>query len=508
MTQTYWMDWSAEQEAEWAQAMDALIARYRSATPTAPRVGGRAHVGPMPQEGISPAAWLEQVQAHGLDHLAAMWRPDCLGHMTSPLPGFMPQLGRLLVALNQNMMKSESSAGLTRLERETVAMLHQRVFQRSARLSEPQHDQVEGVITGGGTLANLMAMWCARKQAFPGEAPWWQQLQQQGYRDAVIIGSRLMHYSFDKASELLALGSAQLLKLEVDAHGSVDLAQLDQTLAACQRERRKVIALVGVAGSTDFCSFDPLHALADRAQRVGAHFHVDAAWGGPFLFAPTMADRLFGIERADTVTLDAHKQLLTPLGCGVLLYRDPQRSRDIMTTAPYAVRPGSWDAGRFTLEGSRPANVLYLHAALHLMGERGYRSVLEKSVADARHLAALIQQHPRLELLLEPVGNVVVFRYLPSSPGWKDTAAIHAFNIRLHKRLRNQGPAFLSRSERVLPGQSGAACTFLRAVINNPLSQPQHLAQLLDDVVRCGLQLEAEAGDGQTAGRHDVVQAA
>lgn len=498
MSLSHLTSWTADSERSWAAQIDGLIRRHRLDKPPPERYRSRAsEISRLPHQALALDQYLERLQEDGLAGAARMHQGRCLGHMTSPLPGFMPQLARLIASLNQNLMKTESSGQLTALEKRTLLMLHRAVF----GLGECDYDAMgsdsqstPGLITSGGTVANVTAMWCARKRSLDGPDGWWRELQCQGYRDAVVIGSQLMHYSFEKAVDLLGLGANGLIKVEVDHQGSIRLDRLDEVLASCHAHRRKVLAIVGIAGSTDFGSVDPLEELATRARMENTHFHVDAAWGGPILFTDKHANLLSGIELADTVTLDAHKQLLTPVGCGVLLYRERHLSRTVMTTAPYAVRPGSADAGRFTLEGSRPANVIYLHAALHLIGRQGFAQLIEHSFERARSLARRITARKELELLQEPVSNLVVFRYLPahcrSGAGGACETAINRLNTRLHKALRRSGAAFLSRTERAVPGREGPITVMLRAVMFNPLCEFGDVEPLLDEVIAIGDQLD------------------
>src|SRR5690606_10031509 len=86
-----------------------------------------------------------------------------------------------------------------------------------------------------------------------------------------------------------------------------------------QRQKIRILAIVGIAGTTETGNIDPLEALADVAREFNAHFHVDAAWGGPTLFSRQHAGLLRGIELADSVTFDAHKQLYVPMGAGLVL---------------------------------------------------------------------------------------------------------------------------------------------------------------------------------------------
>jgi len=192
--------------------------------------------------------------------------------------------------------------------------------------------------------------------------------------------------------------------------------------------------------------------------------------------------------------MDAHKQLLTPLGTGMLLFRDSELSTASMVTAPYAVRTGSWDGGRFTLEGSRPANVVYLHAALNLIGRKRFAQYIDDSFERARSLAKRIDARPEFELLHEPPSNLVTFRYLPQHlrSGYcdSDVAEINLLNIQLHKNLRQVGTSFLSRTDRVPPGRQGASLVMLRAVMFNPMCCMDDLDPMLDEVADIGAEIE------------------
>jgi len=492
-------NYSSNPEIErcWGEAIDTIINEHREYTGTGLSSAKGPFAFEFPHESMTMADYVEKLLRDGLSRVARMHHGRCLGHMTSPLPAFMPHLSRLVTALNQNLMKSESSGWLTMLERQTLLLLHQLVFnlkEDTYLRMATDNERTSGVITCGGTTANLTAMWCARTRIFTGFDVWWKELQSQGFVDAVIIGSRLMHYSFDKAASLLGLAPNGLVKLDVDASGALRLDELDATLAACRAQRRKVLAIIGIAGSTEFGSIDPLRKLALRARAEDIHFHVDAAWGGPFLLSPSHAGLLDGIECADTVTMDAHKQLLTPLGTGMLLFRDSELSTASMVTAPYAVRTGSWDGGRFTLEGSRPANVVYLHAALNLIGRKRFAQYIDDSFERARSLAKRIDARPEFELLHEPPSNLVTFRYLPQHlrSGYcdSDVAEINLLNIQLHKNLRQVGTSFLSRTDRVPPGRQGASLVMLRAVMFNPMCCMDDLDPMLDEVADIGAEIE------------------
>jgi glutamate decarboxylase len=356
-----------------------------------------------------------------------------------------------------------------------------------------------GVVTSGGTLANLTALWCARNAAL-GPCGDFRGVEQEGlpaalraygYREAVVIGPESMHYSFTKAAGLLGLGEQGLLRVPTDGRGRMDMRALRGTVAACQARGARILALVGVAGSTDAGAIDPLAELAEVARAAKVHFHVDAAWGGPLLFSSKQRVRLAGIERADSVTIDGHKQMYLPLGIGLLLLRDPHAARAIEKHAHYLSRPGSADLGRRSLEGSRPGTSLFLHAGLHVLGRAGYAALIEESIRKASWLADRIKDLPDFELLAEPDSNLVLYRYVPAA--WRDRLlggdltpadhdALNRFNERLHKVQRRAGRTYVSRTTLFHTRYGrGVPVVALRAVIANPLTTERDLAAVLQD---------------------------
>jgi len=111
----------------------------------------------------------------------------------------------------------------------------------------------------------------------------WQGLH--GQERAVVLSSELAHYSVEKASAILGLGEKGAMTLPVDSHQRLDTTALADAITKCARRRWKVIAVVGIAGSTDSGSIDALDRIADLTEPAGIHFHVDAAWGGSLLFS-------------------------------------------------------------------------------------------------------------------------------------------------------------------------------------------------------------------------------
>jgi len=464
-----------------------------------------------PTEPEADADYLEHLERDVVTHAIHTASPYFLGHMTSALPYFTRPLSRLVSALNQNVVKVETAKSLTPSERQTLAMLHRLVFARDESFYT-EHVQNRrstlGMVTSGGTVANTTALWVARNGSLGPQGDFAgiereglaAALEHRGARRAVLIGSSLMHYSLQKAADVLGLGTQNVRQVAVDARSRMKTDDLRRVVEDCRRHREHIVAIVGVAGTTDSGAIDPLEDIAQVAREAGTHFHVDAAWGGPILFSDTHRDKLRGIERADSVTIDGHKQLYVPMGLGMVLLKDPRAAGSIEKQAPYIIRAGSPDLGRRSLEGSRPAAILYLHAALHLLGRQGYARLIDEGIRKTRYLADVLGARPEFELMAEPDMNILNYRYLPpalreaareGALGPEQDAQLNRFNERLQEAQSSAGRTFVSRTtlRHTRHGQD-RPLTVLRAVLANPLTAEHHIDAMLEDQLRIAATLE------------------
>jgi glutamate decarboxylase len=261
------------------------------------------------------------------------------------------------------------------------------------------------------------------------------------------------------------------------------------------------MAIIGIAGTTETGHVDPLEDLADFAAEMGCHFHVDAAWGGPTLFSETHRHLLKGVERADSVTIDAHKQLYVPMGAGMVLFKDSQALSAIEHHANYILRHGSKDLGSHTLEGSRPGMAMLVHAGLSIIGRKGYQLLIDLGIERARQFADLINQHQNFELITAPELNILTYRY---NPAWLqkkmarlDRQQLQQVNDRLdqitqevQKRQREAGKTFVSRTRLRSGRYPGVQISVFRSVLANPLTTEEILAAVLEE--QCAIVKQTE----------------
>jgi len=429
--------------------------------------------------------------------------PAFVGHMTSALPYFMIPLAKIMTTLNQNVVKIETSKAFTPLERQVIGMLHRLVYAQPAEYYAEWTQHLThslGVFCSGGTIANITALWVARNRmlgpdaGFAGviEEGMAAALRHRELDGACVLVSERGHYSLSKAADLLGLGQRQFVAIPTAADHTIDLDALERRIAELQAKRIGIMAIVGVAGATETGSVDPLEALAAIARRVGAHFHVDAAWGGPTLFSRRHRALLRGIELADSVTIDAHKQLYVPVGAGIVLFRDVEALTSIEHHANYVIRRGSRDIGKHTLEGSRSGMAMLVHSALSIIGQRGYELLIELGIERAREFAKLIAEQPDFELVTEPVLNLLTYRYVPPalraslSDGSPELRAatndsLSTLTESIQKEQRANGKTFVSRTRLRAARHGGQELTVFRVVLANPLTTREILASILEE---------------------------
>lgn len=441
---------------------------------------------------------LEKLVAHSVN----TYSPRFIGHMTSALPYFHLPLAKLMVGLNQNLVKIETSKAFTPLERQVLGIMHKLVYGQdedfyTRYLHSAKHSL--GAFCSGGTVANITALWVARNNLL-GPKPGFTGVSRAGlaaaYRhyniDGIgVLSSRRGHYSLGKAMDLLGMGRDEMVTIDCP---SQTLSPEKALIAGKEFEAqgKKLLAIVGIAGTTETGHVDPLNELADVAEELGCWFHVDAAWGGSTLFSERYRHKLKGIERADSITMDAHKQMYVPMGAGMALFKDPKDSNAVRHHAQYILREGSKDLGSTTLEGSRNGMAMLVYASLHILGRQGYELLINQSIEKARCYAEMIDDDPFFELITQPTLSILTYRVVP--PGIHDLLAcakealqqqvydlLNQLVVSVQKRQREAGESFVSRTRLSTQTYSDKAITVFRVVLANPLTSDDDLRAILHE---------------------------
>lgn len=448
---------------------------------------------------------MQTLVAHSV-HTSA---PSFIGHMTSALPYFVLPLSKMMVGLNQNLVKIETSKAFTPLERQVLGMMHHLVYKGSESFYQSWMHSANvslGAFCSGGTVANITALWTARNQLLKADGDFKgiakqglaKGLRHYGYDDLAILVSERGHYSLAKTADLLGIGRENIIQVPTSDDNKVDVTKMRALAKQLEQDNIRVMAIVGVAGTTETGNIDPLNELADLAAELECHFHVDAAWGGASLLSNKYRHLLAGVERADSVTIDAHKQMYVPMGAGMVLFKDPTFANAIKHHAEYILRQGSKDLGSQTLEGSRPGMAMLVHACLQVIGREGYEILINNSLEKARYFADLITAEADFELVSKPELCLLTYRYVPQSVQLAmakaretgDTATLTQFNELLdgltkfvQKTQREQGSSFVSRT-RINPESHqlmNIKAVVFRVVLANPLTTKEILHQVLTE---------------------------
>ncbi|EGR0145511.1 putative pyridoxal-dependent aspartate 1-decarboxylase [Vibrio alginolyticus] len=429
--------------------------------------------------------------------------PSFIGHMTSALPYFLMPLSKIMIALNQNLVKIETSKAFTPLERQVLGMLHRLIYgQNDTFYNQWMHSANHslGAFCSGGTIANITALWVARNKALRANGSFkgvekeglFKAMKHYGYDGLAVLVSERGHYSLKKAADVLGLGQEGLVAVKTDANNRIIVNDLKAKIVELEKQNIKPIAVIGVAGTTETGNVDPLPEIAEVCQAHSCHFHVDAAWGGATLMSNHHRHLLKGVEMADSVTIDAHKQLYIPMGAGMVLFKDPDAMKSIEHHAQYILRKGSKDLGSHTLEGSRSGMAMLVYAAMHIISRPGYELLIDQSIEKARYFADLIKQQDDFELVSEPELCLLTYRYLP--PFIREALAqaegsqkeqlnelLNELTQFIQKRQRETGKSFVSRT-RLNPDQWQRMNTIVfRVVLANPLTTKEILSSVLDE---------------------------
>ena len=475
---------------------------------------------------------LEEIKEKVTVHSVKVGSPYYIGHMTSATPYFMILLEIIIAALNQNQVKIETAKASSFVERELVAWIHRMIFERSEefyRKNIQNHRIALGNVTSDGTMSNLTALLVARERALPADkvfpgvrkAGVDKALDHYGYSRMVVLVSQRGHYSIRKATHLLGLGEENVINIPVDEFNRIDITALKRRIKSIRRDdlgqkkSTKIMAIVGIAGTTETGNIDNLLELGDIARQEGAYFHVDAAWGGAALIVDEYRTLLRGIELADSVSVDVHKLLYCPMAMGIVVFRNVRDLGLLKQVSQYINRRDSVDTGRFTIEGSRPFACLKPWASLKILGKDGYKLLFRQANEATLTLKRLLEDSGSFEILNHPELFILNYRFVPPFVRqklcrWEEekrtptnkcerrelagkmrrlNGILNTLNVQLQKSIRQDDTTFVSRTTLESTRYRPQRIVVLRAILINPLINQGTLTRIVSTQSRIGLSL-------------------
>ena len=324
-----------------------------------------------------------------------------------------------------------------------------------------------GVFVTGGTAGNLSALLAARFR--------WRHRAEGAYdrTRGLLLTCSGAHSSVGSAARAI---DADIELVPADGHGRLWGSALRETLTGLAAEDQdRLFAIVATAGTTNAGVIDDLAGIAEVCAEFDVWLHVDGAYGGAGLAAPSVRDRYRGIEHADSFIVDPHKWLFAPFDCCALVYRDPAVGRAAHTQhAEYLdvlhsgddLHDGEWNPSDFAHHLSRRARGLPLWFSLATYGTEAYRDAIETALEVTREGARLIDDATYLELIMEPELSVLLFR----RTGW-GRADYQVWS----DRMLDEGRAFVTPT-------SWNGEVVLRLCIINPLTSVDDLRMIVDSL--------------------------
>ncbi len=377
-------------------------------------------------------------------------------------PGILGEL--LAAALNVNAMVWKSAPAATELEAVTLDWLR-RFLGLPAGFSGAIHDTA--------STSTFTALAAAREKGLP-------EAREHGLAGAprgIVYGTAETHSSIAKSVRALGFGRGGLRLVETDGSSAMDPAALARTMDADREAGLRPLAVVATIGTTSTTAVDPVARVAEVAARRGLWLHVDAAYAGPAAGLDALRPHFDGWERADSIVLNPHKWLLTPVDCSVLYVRDPARLRAAFSLVPSYLETAEREVEHLMDHGlalGRRFRALKLWFVLRYFGQEGLRKVLSRHIALARRLADRVDAAEGWERWRPTSFSLVVLRWAPK--GMADSKR-NRVNRRILERVNSGGEAFISHTE--LDG-----ALWLRVAIGNMQTCARHVDALWAELRR------------------------
>ncbi|MEM9648308.1 MAG: aminotransferase class I/II-fold pyridoxal phosphate-dependent enzyme [Bacteroidota bacterium] len=389
--------------------------------------------------------------------------PKYVGHQVAAPAPVGALTGMLGSILNNGMAVYEMGMSPTAMERIVCDLLAKKLgYNPTSR----------GILTSGGTLANLTALLAARKARVENDV--WNNGHNQPLG---IMVSEEAHYCVDRAAKIMGLGEQGIFKIPVGPDFSMDISQLEAHLQKATEKGIQIFAVVGSAPSTATGAYDDLNAIADFATKHKLWFHVDGAHGGAAIFSKKYKHLLQGIEKSDSVVIDGHKMLMMPTITTALIFKDGTHSHSTFAQkADYLLTETEeedwYNGGKRTFECTKSMMSLHWFLLFKMYGEDVFDQNVTVLYDLAKAFAEIITAKKQFELAFQPMSNILCFRFVDAKLNPKE---LDALNASIRQELLVDGEFYLVQTK--LNG-----IYYLRTTLMNPFTTTAHLEQLLERI--------------------------
>jgi len=393
--------------------------------------------------------------------------------ITGSAPGILGEL--LASALNVNAMLWKTSPAATELEEVVLDWLRQMVGLPKAFF---------GVINDTASVSTLCALAAAREAANLDIRP--KGMTGRDLPTLCFYSSAEAHSSVEKAAIVLGIGRDNFRAIPSDTNFRMDLAALREAIATDLRAGRKPIGVIATLGTTSTTSIDPVQEIGEICRRHQIWLHVDAAYGGSAAVLPEIQEKFAGWELADSIVINPHKWMFTPIDCSILFCRRPEVLRAAFSLVPEYLRTKEQDEVTNLMDYGvalgRRFRALKFWLVLRTLGLEGIQAAIREHLAFAQKLQRMLEAHPDFELLAPVPFSTLVFRFAPkNSPLSVD--ALNQINEKLLEQINQSGQVFLSHTK--LGGKFG-----IRLAIGNLKTRWEDVALAWEIIQTAAQQLQ------------------
>ncbi len=380
-----------------------------------------------------------------------------IGQMDS-IPNIGAILGDLVTAsINNNMLANEMSPFLTQLEERMI-----QVFYTWFGFDE----QSGGVMTSGGTLANIQALTVARNKKLNIKNGNLFALQKQ----PVIFASEHAHSSITKAGMLLGIGIDNVIKIKSIDGGILSTSDLKHKIKQSLDNNKLPFAVVSTYGTTNSGSIDPVDEIQLICQEFDLWHHIDAIYGGAMILSKNQKHLYPSFEKADSLCFNPQKWMFVSKTCSLLIFRDYKEFKNnFQIEAPYVSNANHrTNLGELGIQGSRHASVLKLWLSLYLIGKDSYGDIIDLNMSIAQSFATFVLEHKHLELYTQPELNIILFRPIKTTRQSKEE----------HEKITADFQDYLHKENMYFSLIPWEGETWLKCVFLNPYFNTKELERL------------------------------
>lgn len=428
----------------------------------------------LPENGTSPIELLSKTSELLFNNSLLNGHPKFLGYITSSAAPMGALADLLASSVNPNVGAHMLSPIATEIEKQTIKWLAEFIG------VSPNYG---GILVSGGNMANFTAFLAARTAKAP------KSIKEFGISDSsekmTVYCSKSTHTWIEKAAILFGLGTKSIRWIKTTPANKIDEKILEETIKKDLKNGCKPIMVIGTAGDVSTGVVDNLENLSTISKKYNMWFHIDGAYGIPAAVIPSLKSLFAGVSEADSIALDPHKWLYSPLEAGCTLVKNPQHLIDTFSSHPEYYNFTSTEGEtaqnyyEFGLQNSRGFRALKIWLTLQQVGRSGYEKLIGEDIELSKLLFTLADNHEELEAVTQNL-SIATFRYIPSDYlNNLEDEYLNKLNEELLNVLQTGGEVFLSNAV-----VNEKYC--LRACIVNFRTSKKDIEEIIEIIIREG----------------------